>query len=112
MAVKEKSVATKPSEIEFVGDGMIVRFAFHNPIKFFFNPAQLYTFLIAYEKELLKPAEERQASYNKFFAKKFKFMMMASNKVKLILELSVCGHKEMSLPKMTFIQEIRSMFEP
>jgi len=112
MAVKEKSVATKPSEIDFVEDGMIVRLVCHNPIKLFFKPARLYTFVVSYEKELAKLAEERQASFNKFFAKKFKFVMMARNNVKLILDPPIYGHPDLVLPKDLFIKAIKDMFEP
>lgn len=110
--IKEKGVRTKPSQIDIVDDGMMVRLAYHNPIKLFFNTARLHTFVTTYLKELEKVSEERNPEYNKFWAKKFKFVMMARNNVKLILDPPICGHSELILPKDAFIKAIRDMFEP
>jgi len=110
--IREKGVTTKPSEIEIVEDGMVVRFSYHNPCKLFFNPKRLYVFISAYFKELEKNSEDRQLGHNKFWAKKFTFIMMSRNKVKLILTEPISGHKEMILPQDAFVKEVKDMFEP
>lgn len=88
---------SKPSKIELVVDGMVVRFAYHNPIKIFFNTFYLYQWVN--HSDLV------------FRGDKFHFKKERGNKIKLTLNQPICGHTEMVLPKDVFVTVVKEMFE-
>jgi len=98
--VCEKGVLVKPAKVELVDDGMIVRFAYHNPVKYFFDPILLYNFVMGNEKKMHDEG------------KNFHFSKLTRNQVKLTLLKPVSGHTEMILPRDVFVQTVREMFEP
>lgn len=94
--VREKKT-TKPSKIELLIDGMRVLFAYHDPVRFFFNTFKL--------KEWINGNEPV------FKEKDFHIKRERGNRVTLVLHQPVRGHTRMTLPRNVFADAVNGMFE-
>lgn len=108
MIVAFGSRMTRKSTLEFVRDGMIVRFAFHNPRKIFFNLGLLLKFVQAYMDDVYNGSGVARESV--FKGDGFRLVFWKQNVAKLELDRPISGHAEMRLPKDHLIDDVCALF--
>lgn len=111
--IPEKVTAkgVKPNKIELFADGMMVRFAYHNPRWYFFDTADLHEFVLQYERLMEQRNGHLAQNERQFDKERFHIKMLTGNRVELVMAESVSGHNRITMAKDLFIRTLKEMYQ-
>lgn len=108
MVIAKGARIERKSTVEIVDDGMILRFAFHQPRKIFFDPGLLMDFVDRYLDDIAELGEAREKTFE---VTDFKLVFWKEKDVvRLVLRNAISGHKMMMLSQIKLIEDVRSLF--
>ena len=108
MVIAKGSRVEKKSTVQFVSDGMIVRFAYHQPRKYFFEPRLLKDFVDKYQSDVDKFGVPQESTFE---MRQFRLVFWkTADVIRLKLAVPISGHGELILSKRKLISDIQRLF--